>query len=478
MSAGGAIARLRARFGDLWWWSAIIFLACRSGDAIQAFAGLWLVPKMVGEAELGAALPLLQFSSVFALPLSIVTIPFSRWLSIYSVRGEYGKIKRMLSIVFWGAGAVFVLSILLARFVLPAYFERLRVAEGSLGILLIAAGIAGPLSSVFTSSLQGLRRFGAVAVSNVVGAPLRLVVLLVAMPFRALSGYLLGQIAAPAATTAIALASLRHDLGAKVRSVALGRRDLGEMLRYTWPVAISSVVVCLASAWQALLIRQRLPEVESAAFYVISRLAETAAYAGTTITLVMFPLAAEAKERGDVRGELALLKRVILGSFAPGAAIALVFAFASRQIFSLVSVWEPYAQYAPLTALHTLRTALGSSLVVAGLFEMAAGRFKYLVVYLPIVLFETGALVVLTGWGAVEPYAPQWMTDAVAALAPARLSFFVKWLFASAVLQAAALAAFFAVRAIRSRQRRQAVYPSPTTTSTSTSTPSRKARQP
>ena len=131
-----------------------------------------------------------------------------------------------------------------------------------------------------------------------------------------------------------------------------------------------------------------------------------------------------------------------------------------------------------LDALHTLRTALGSSLVVAGLFEMAAGRFKYLVVYLPIVLFETGALVVLTGWGAVEPYAPQWMTDAVAALAPARLSFFVKWLFASAVLQAAALAAFFAVRAIRSRQRRQAVYPTPTTTSTSTSTPSRKARQP
>jgi len=33
--------------GDLWWYSAMIFLACRFGDIINAFIGLWLVPKYI-----------------------------------------------------------------------------------------------------------------------------------------------------------------------------------------------------------------------------------------------------------------------------------------------------------------------------------------------------------------------------------------------------------------------------------------------
>lgn len=55
--------RIHARVGDLWWYSAMIFLACRSGDAIQAFIGLWLVPKHV---------------------------------NTYATRGEYGKVKSFI----------------------------------------------------------------------------------------------------------------------------------------------------------------------------------------------------------------------------------------------------------------------------------------------------------------------------------------------------------------------------------------------
>jgi len=31
--------KLRARLGDLWWYSQMIFVACRSGDVIQAVIG-------------------------------------------------------------------------------------------------------------------------------------------------------------------------------------------------------------------------------------------------------------------------------------------------------------------------------------------------------------------------------------------------------------------------------------------------------
>ena len=92
--------RLRAKCGDFWWYSILIFIACRSGDAIQAFIGLWLVPHYVPQSELGAALPLLQIGGAFGLPLSILIIPFSRWLTLYAARGEYGKVKRLLSLAF------------------------------------------------------------------------------------------------------------------------------------------------------------------------------------------------------------------------------------------------------------------------------------------------------------------------------------------------------------------------------------------
>ena len=32
--------RLHARVGDLWWYSAMIFLACRAADALNVFVGI------------------------------------------------------------------------------------------------------------------------------------------------------------------------------------------------------------------------------------------------------------------------------------------------------------------------------------------------------------------------------------------------------------------------------------------------------
>ena len=446
-----AIQKLKTRFGDFWWWSLVIFLACRSGDLIQAFAGLWLVPKMVGEAELGAALPLIQISSVFALPLAILTAPFSRWLSIYSVRGELGKIKRLLSLAFWGVAIAFIIALALARFILPAFFERLRVAEGSLGTLLIVAGLAGPLASVFTSALQGLRRFGAITLSNIAGSPLRLLVLLIAMPFRPLSGYVLGQITPHATLIAIALTSLRRHLGRAVKVVKLGKSDVAAMLRYTWPIAINTLACSICGTWQALLIRQRLPEVESAAFYIISRLAETSSYAGISISLVLFPLVAEAHESGDRQGENALLRRIVAGTFIPGAAITIFFAFFGRHILGLVDLWSPYVYAAPLMTLLTLRTTLNAACGVCASYEIAAGRFAYLLFYLPMMIFETAALVLLTGYEALEPFMPQFVTRAVSALNPARLDFFIYWVLFIAIIEAVAFAIVYFLRSSKAR---------------------------
>ena len=425
--------RIHERFGDFWWYSFLIFLACRSGDAIQAFIGLWLVPHYVPQSELGAALPLLQIGGAFGLPLSILIIPFSRWLTLYAVRGEYGKVKRMLSLAFRSVFFAFAVVVLAAHFILPHFFERLRIAEGSLGILIICTGLMGPFSSVFGNALQGLKRFRAIAFVHAVSAPVRLVVMLVAMPFRALAGYMLGQLSAPTVTIFVSILSLRKTLGKEVSAMPLGRENVKAMVHYTLPVALNLLVATVMGTWQALLIRQRLPEIESAGFYIISRLAEIAAYAGMSLSVVVFPLAAEAREKGET--DNGLLWRLLAGTLLPGLAVALVFACCGRLILSAVPLWSAYVAYGPLLALYTLRLTICTTYGVFSTYEIAAGRFAFLWYWLPFAFIETGVLVVLTGYGAFQGILPACMVDRMASLSAARLDFFVWWLLVCSAAQ-------------------------------------------
>ncbi len=433
-----AFNRLRTRFGELWWWSAIIFISCRFGDLINAFIGLWLVPKYVPQEELGAALPLLQFSNVFGLPLTILVVPFSRWLTIYATQGERGKIKRLLSIVCYGALAAFVLSVLAARFVLPQFFERLRITEGSLGLLIVCAGLIGPVANVFNNALQGLKRFKAMSIINIFGAPLRLGVMLAAMPFRALSGYVLGQMATPALNTAAGWFSLRKELGKDVKSAKLGK-DVRDMARYLVPFAAYTAIGTLLGSWQALLFRQRLPEIESAAYYIITRLAEIASYGGVSVAFVMFPLAVEAREKRS--GEARLLRNMLLGTFLPGLAVTLLLGIFGKWILGIVPLWRDYAPYALLLGAYALRMTIFSSTSAYYSYETAAGRFRFIWYWLPLSLLETGVLVAFTGYGAFEGILPDAAVEWMRNLNAGRLSFFIWWLLACSLAQAAAIAA-------------------------------------
>ena len=439
--------KLRSRLGDLWWYSAIIFVACRSGDLIQAFIGLWLVPKFVPQEELGAALPLLQAGSVFGLPLSILVVPFSRWLTLYAARGERGKIKRLLSIAFAGTAAAFGIAAIAARFILPLFFERLSVAAGSLGLLIVCAGLVGPFSSVFGSALQGLKRYGAIAAIAAASAPLRLAVMLVAMPFRALSGYVLGQISAPALNIVCSLAALRRDIGRDIHATPLGRDDVRAMFRYAVPFAAYMAAGTLLGAWQSLLFRQRLPEVESAAFYIISRFGEISTYFAMAMGAVLFPMAVEAAARGA--GAARLLARSLAGALATGLVATLCLWAFGGPLLGLVPLWRPYAPYAGLMAAFSLRMTLCAANGAFCSFETASGHFSFLRYWLPLTAVETGALVAFTGYGAFRGILPDASVDWMRGLGAARLSFFIRWLLALTTLQSLAIAAHLAIRHFR-----------------------------
>ena len=439
------VKKLRDKCGDFWWYSLLMFLACRSGDAVQAFIGLWLVPKFVPQNELGAALPILQVGSVFGLPMAILVVPFSRWLTIYSARGERGKIKRLLSITFCGVVVAFLLAAVIAKFLLPMVFDRISIVNGSLGLLMICVGLIGPFSSVFSNALQGLKRFGAMAFIQFLGAPFRLAVMLVAMPFRALSGYMLGQAAGPALSVAFSCWSLRKELGKDVKSEKLGREDCHAMFKYTLPISVYITLGILLGAWQTLLFRQRLPEIESAAFYMISRLGEVAAYAALALMAIAFPLAVEETHNNQEKGK-SILGKLLMGSLGAGLAVSAVLLLFGSKILAILPSGRDYVPYSSLMVVYALRISFSAACGAFFSFETAAGRFSFLWYWVPITLFETGSLVVLSGYGAFNGILPISILDWMASFRATRLCFYVWWLFALSLVQLAVIAIHLSAR--------------------------------
>ena len=405
--------RLHAKLGDLWWYSLMIFIACRSGDVIQAFIGLWLVPKYVGTEELGAVLPLQQLSGLFAVPLAILATVFAKYVNTYATRGEYGKVKSFIRDVLLTACGVFLVCIAGAYFIIPHFYERLNIQAGMLTVLILSAGFASNIASIFTAALQGLKKFKTMTVQNLISAPIRLVTLLVAMPFRALSGYILGQATPPASCSVLAAISLHKDL----KSVPLDtswRKDLPEIWKYLWPVAVYMGISTLFSAIATTVYRQRLSEIESSAYYILSRFTEIAGYIGASMIIILTPLASEAHEKGH--DDTGLLKRTILASLAATLVIATLFTFLAKPLISISSIWRPYSSYAYLLPLMTCTTGTSAIITAVTTYEMACRRFSASFVVLLACMLWASALVVLTGFEIFRGILPDGLVDNVASL--------------------------------------------------------------
>ncbi len=410
--------KLRVRVGDFWWYSIMIFLACRSGDVIQAFTGLWLVPKYVGPEELGAVLPLQQLCGLFAVPLTAFATVFTKYVNTYAARGEYGKVKSFIIDVLLASIAVFAVCIVAAYFLLPHFYLRLNVTAGMLTVLILASGFIGNISQLFTNALRGLKKFDTLAIISFIGSPIRLITLLVAMPFRALSGYIVGQTTPPATSALIAAFSLRKDLASTPTDTSW-RKDLPIIFRYFLPILIYLAFNTLFNSISATIYRQRLPEIESAAYYILSRFAEISTYVGASMIVVLFPLAAEAHEKAQE--DTTALRKTIGGIVISTSALAIVFASTARWAFSLIDTWSTYQSFTHLLPIMTI--SVGASTILSAIYsyETACRRFGFSGFLLAVNALWIAFLFLFTGYGFFRGFLPDGFIDWIASTKMASL---------------------------------------------------------
>lgn len=418
--------KIHSKFGDFWWYALLIFLAQRIGDLINATVGLWLVPKYVPAEELGAVLPLTQFATFLALPLAFLTTTFTKFVNKYQSLGEAGKVKSFLKFFIWFAIIVTVLNAAVSLTLMPHIFERINVEQGSLAVLIIACGLLNTVNPVFVNALQGLKKFKTLSLLGVLSAPIRLATMVIAMPFRALSGYMLGQ-CVPTLFSIIASAfSLRKHVNRDIVSDHTWTKEWNLMLKYFLWIAAASVPSQIFVTIQAMVIRQRLPEVESAAYYVISRFAEIATYGGATLIFVMFPLAAEANAKGKENTKV--LNQMQFGTVIFAGVCTLVLYFCGPYILNLLDTTRPYVMYSTDMSILAAGLALGYLWGNYTHFEIANNRFTFVYYSLPISLTQAAFLICFCGVSNFHGILPDsiinWMSNChIATLRNINLSF-------------------------------------------------------
>lgn len=386
----------------------MLFCACRVADLLNAFVGLWLIPKYVEPSELGAVMPLTHFANFLAIPVAAFANTFRNELTRLSNGREFGKLKTLLRGVFIAAAVFLFLAIVVARFLLPAFLERIRIVEGSLGILIIATSFVGAVAPIYSNALQALKKFKAQSLISIVGAPIRLVSMLVAMPFRAIAGYFVGQASCPAFNILASVFTFRKELSVKAEpywTKEIFRRFATLFAIFLVTGGVSGFFLLVEST----VLRQRLPDLDSAGYYMATRFSEIAGFLSCTLAFTIFPFAAEKAAKGEDTRPLVI--KSILANAVFCLILSLPFLVLGEAIMSILPHGGEYSNYwwaVPWLIGITYLTSIVSLYTTA---EFSANRFGFLKWYLPFDLAYPLLLLIITGHGYLAGIIPSSWTD-------------------------------------------------------------------
>lgn len=408
MKLRDTITALHSRLGDFWWYSVMLFCAYRAADVLNAFVGLWLVPQYISPEELGAVLPLANFANMLALPMAAFANTFRNEVSRLSSRHALGELKTLLKSVFAASGIFLAAALALSHFILPLFLERIRIANGSLGFLILTSALLSSAAPIFTNALQSLKKFREQSMLNIIGAPVRILTMIAAMPFRALSGYFLGQSAPWAFSIVASVLFLKKELAVKARPYWTGN-VVRKFARLFLLFLILGGASCFVTLAESTILRQRLPDLDSAGYYMVTRFSDISNFLYSAIVFALFPFSAELAAKGkDMRP---LVFKAGAATFIFSALIAVPFAFCGKEILALL---PNGGQYCAFWWAIPWMIALNAFSGFSGLYmtsQIAAGRFGFLKWMLPLDIAYPAALFAVTGHGYLAGCIPGGWTE-------------------------------------------------------------------
>jgi len=389
------IGKIRSRLGPLWWNTALMFVASRMGDVVTLYIGMFLVPDLVDQAKLGAVLPATRLATIFALPFLFVLTGGLKYINVYYNQGELGKVKALIRDLSILAAVLSFISVGLLWFARGAIMERLKIEDSTVFVLIGALTVMTFWNPLAFIAAQSLKRFKILIAAKIVGPIARLVAALLLLASFQVAGYLTAQLALVLAVFVLLISSFWHFVRPSVKAVSY-RADYKAIVAYTIPVGICLIVELSRQLVEPWVVRQRLSEVESAAFYVVFTFGQIPLWVAPALIPFLFPVVSEKHERGEDTSKIHA--QALFITLLIGAGITVAFLFFGHFLLGLRDSWKVYQSYSGWLFILSLSASLTTFIVAHYTHENACRRYRYLYYLAPLTILE---LVILYGIWAV-----------------------------------------------------------------------------
>ncbi len=397
---------LREHLGPLWWYAALMFAVSRMGDVVNMAIGLWLVPRFVSPQELGALLPVMNFSSVYALPLSVLLLPAPKFLNVFASRGEGGKARTLLRDVMLATGIYTLLMVVFIFWTGDAVLLRLKLADRRMLWPVAGFAMVTVIAPVLAAAQQAFKLFRSTLVAGCALPYVRLAGMLACLPLLGGLGYLLAQFGMGVAGLMIAGGAVWLTLRKMERRESY-RVHWREMMWYALPLVLITVAGRLQMTVEGMAVRQRLPEEVSAGYFFVTMFGAIPTYFIGAVTPFLWVLISDKFERGE-RTE-GLMWQSLAFNFTVGGMVTAMTAFVAPLVFNLPGdwPWKPYAAYANYVWVMCLLNVIRSGLMMFTTHETACRRFGFMWYTVPASLACCALLYVLPGWAFFRPWLPR-----------------------------------------------------------------------
>lgn len=399
---------LRAQFDRLpgiWKYSMLMLVLSKIGDLSNFYVSMFLVMDSVTQKDLGAILPLQNLTGLAAVPLTVTTIVGIKFIHLFESQGAHGKTRRLLR-------DITIFNTFLTLLMLGYTFKGFRFVADRMNIeghaiLWALLGLATtnawmPLMQNFAKGLKQWKTL--ILTTNVLGPTVRVLGMALLLGSFGVAGYLSAQMIRNLTVIGIfAWGTFRH-LRRHTAPMVSYRDHLPEMRAFLFPILLLTTINCLQNTVEPWVLRQRLNEMDSGAYYYLNTLGNIPRYLSGAILPFIFIFVADKHERGQSTTRLHLQTMAV--TLIGGIGASLLLAWIKDPLTAFRPTWAQYAAYTPYLFTVCVTQALQSTITIHLAHENASRRFGYLLYYLPVLFVEIGILYGLNLWHLARPYLP------------------------------------------------------------------------
>lgn len=351
--------------------SLIVFLGSTITSAINYLYHM-VLGRMLGPSDYGIFSSLLSLTYVYGIPVGVLNLVSLKYISSLRQSGGVGQAagffrwfgKKILIFSF------FLFFVSLAVSSLAAGF--LRLPSVFLVILANVINLVGIYSGFYSSALQGFFRFGLNTIASACSTLFKIIsaVIFVYLGWR-VSGVLFSLLLASLLGLTLVSCFVRKNINISKEKVKEVKIPFHEMLKYAFPVLLSSLALTSFYTTDILLVKNLFPAEEAGLYASLALLGKIVFFASSSIGIVMFSLVAGKRAKGEN------CRRVYLNSFLLVFCVsfcltAVYFLFPEMMVSLLFG--SRYLAIAPLLGLFAVFMSFYALVYLTVNFFLAAAR--------------------------------------------------------------------------------------------------------